>query len=157
MLQSLPVHLEWHSHLPRSTLKTPCPEQSGRHWYKASLRLSQFGPIQPMSQTHVASWQLPRPLHVGSTQSPAKIINDNMFSSLSSYQKYVSALYLNNYWNLHVYLFYILFILAKIYLSFLRSKHKKSWRLCVLRNQVDTDTRLHCVFHNSDPSSQCTV
>ena len=70
MLQSLPVHLEWHMHFPRSALNIPWPEQSGRHWYRTSFRSSQFVPIHPMSQMQVASWQTPWPLQLGSSQSP---------------------------------------------------------------------------------------
>ena len=66
ILQSRPVHFELQSHFPISWSNLPFPEQSGRHWKSASFLSWQAAPIQPRSQWQWASWQTPRPEHVGS-------------------------------------------------------------------------------------------
>ena len=70
--QSRPVHCPLQTHFWVSRSKSPCPEQSGRHWRASWSSWSQLRPRQPLRQTHTPSTQNPWLEQVGSEQSAKK-------------------------------------------------------------------------------------
>jgi len=57
-------------HFWLSRSKSPCPEQSGKHWRASWSTVAQVGPRHPWRQTQDPSTQKPCPEQLGSGQSP---------------------------------------------------------------------------------------